>query len=137
MKKPLLFGIILTACVVIVAFVFSLGYPGSMISYWKFDDVTGLTALDSADANDGTLNNGPVWTSGKVGGALSFDGLNDYVEVPDSANLDITDAITLEAWINPQTVGAWKRVIVKGEDINPANLTTWAYILGLSQGGGV
>ena len=101
MKKSLLFGIILTACVVIVAFVFAQVYPVGMISYWKFDEGSGPTAFDSADANDGTLINGPVWTSGQVGGALSFDGLDDYVEVPTSANLDITDAITLEAWVNP------------------------------------
>jgi len=33
--------------------------------------------------------------------ALDYDGSNDYVEVPDSASLDITDKITIEAWIRP------------------------------------
>jgi hypothetical protein len=32
---------------------------------------------------------------------LSFNGVNDYVEVPDSPSLDITEAITIEAWIYP------------------------------------
>jgi len=31
--------------------------------------------------------------------ALSFDGVDDYVEVPDSASLDITDEITIEMWM--------------------------------------
>lgn len=33
--------------------------------------------------------------------ALDYDGSNDYVEVPDSASLDITGEITVEAWIKP------------------------------------
>jgi len=33
--------------------------------------------------------------------ALDYDGSNDYVEVPDSASLDITDKITIDAWIRP------------------------------------
>ncbi|MCK4614747.1 MAG: lamin tail domain-containing protein, partial [Thermoplasmata archaeon] len=43
---------------------------------------------------------GPTWTSsGKFGNALSFDGRDDYVKVLDSSSLDISSAITLEAWI--------------------------------------
>jgi streptogramin lyase len=41
----------------------------------------------------------PSFVSGKYGNGISFDGVDDYVEVPDSASLDITDAITIEAWI--------------------------------------
>lgn len=78
--------------------------PLGMISYWKYDENFGTTAFDSADANDGALVNGPVWTTGQVGGALSFDGFNDHVEVPDSDSLDITGDLTLEAWIEPDSV---------------------------------
>ena len=120
MKKLLLLGIILTVCVVIVAFVFAQFYPEGMISYWKFDESEGITASDSADANDGTLINGPVWTAGKVGGALSFDGLDDYVEVPNSANLDITDAITIEAWVYMISAPTNMRVICK-----PYSISAW------------
>ena len=103
MKKPLLFGIILTVCVVIVAFVFAQFYPEGMISYWKFEEGSGPTALDSADANDGTLVNGPAWTTtGKVGGALSFDGENDYVEIIDTNPSLNLGHITVSAWIFPR-----------------------------------
>ncbi|MEQ9376203.1 MAG: LamG-like jellyroll fold domain-containing protein [Imperialibacter sp.] len=34
--------------------------------------------------------------------SLQFDGVDDYVEVPDAASLDITAALTLEAWIKLQ-----------------------------------
>lgn len=33
--------------------------------------------------------------------ALSFDGKDDYVEVPDSPSLDIADEITVMAWVKP------------------------------------
>jgi len=38
--------------------------------------------------------------TGKIDGADSLDGSDDYVEVSDDASLDITDAITVEAWVN-------------------------------------
>src|SRR5262249_49373042 len=51
-----------------------------LIGYWKFDESTGTTAIDSSGlGNNGILTNGPTWTSGKVNGALGFDGINDYV----------------------------------------------------------
>ena len=37
-----------------------------------------------------------------IGGkAISFDGVDDYVDCGNSASLDITDAITIEVWIKP------------------------------------
>jgi hypothetical protein len=45
-----------------------------------------------------------AWVAGKFGNALEFDGVDDYVEVPDSDSLDITDAITVEAWVNPNSL---------------------------------
>jgi hypothetical protein len=55
--------------------------PG-MIAYWTLDEPSGATAFDSVNGNDGTLVNGPVWTTGQVNGALSFDGTDDYVSTP-------------------------------------------------------
>lgn len=78
-------------------------YIPGMVSYWKFDEWFGTTAADSADLNPGAVS-GATWTTGKVNGALDFDGTDDYVEVLDSANLRITDEITIEAWIKPDTI---------------------------------
>lgn len=54
----------------------------SLIAHWKFDDASGTTATDSENDNDGALTNGPIWTTGIIGGALQFDGTDDYVAVP-------------------------------------------------------
>ncbi|EMR73654.1 hypothetical protein MCGE09_00569, partial [Thaumarchaeota archaeon SCGC AB-539-E09] len=46
--------------------------------------------------------------------ALEFDGINNYVEVPDSDSLDITGAITIEFWLKFSSVPEyWKGIITK------------------------
>jgi len=76
-------------------------YPTGMVSYWKLDEGSGISAVDCVDDNHGILINGPVWALGKVQGALTFDGFNDYVEIADSDDLDLLGPFTLEAWIKP------------------------------------
>ena len=102
MKKALLFGIILTVCVIIVAFVFAQFYPEGMISYWKFDK-PGPAAFDSVDANHGTIY-GATWTTGQVNGALSFDGSDDYVEIP-SFTFNENGVYSVEFWFYPKATG--------------------------------
>ena len=71
-----------------------------LVGYWSMNEGTGTTAYDgSGNGNNGTLTNGPQWTTGKVGGALQFDGVDDYVEVPNSTGLNPSDTITIEAWV--------------------------------------
>ena len=76
-------------------------YPEGIISYWKLDEGSGTVAYDSVDANDGTIY-GATWASGQVKGALSFDGVDDYVEVGTVIDVSEQDAITIEAWFNPE-----------------------------------
>jgi len=81
----------------------SSGGGSSPVGWWKLDDGSGLTAADSSgNGNDGTLINmaGNEWTSGHVGGALEFDGNNDYIDCGNDDSLNITDEITMSAWIN-------------------------------------
>lgn len=76
---------------------------------WSFDgaDISGTTAYDrSANANNGTLTNGPAVVKGKVGQALNFDGSNDYVTVGSPASLDDIVALSTCAWIYPETMPA-------------------------------
>ena len=72
-----------------------------LVGYWKFDDGVGITATDSSgNGNDGTLTNGPTWTTGQVDGALSFDGSNDYVDCGNNASLDFDTNLTISIWFN-------------------------------------
>src|SRR6185503_5072272 len=77
-----------------------------------FDEGTGTATADSGGTNNGTVS-GATWTIGRFGNALSFDGVNDWVTVPDSSSLDIT-RMTLEAWVYPTTSNAiWRTVVFK------------------------
>jgi len=51
------------------------------VSLWTFDEGQGNTARDSASGISGTVH-GAGWVEGQVGSGLSFDGLDDYVELP-------------------------------------------------------
>ncbi|MDP2898633.1 MAG: hypothetical protein Q8Q12_19010, partial [bacterium] len=87
-------------------------YPAGMVSYWKFEEGGGTTAYDSCDGNDGPISGGPTWPTGMVGGALSFNWINDQIIVGDPPNLEITQQITIEAWVNlssvpTRDVGTW------------------------------
>ena len=71
------------------------------VAYWRFDEGSGATAYDSSgNGNTGVLVNGPQWIDGKVGKALKFDGIDDYVLIPHSSSLDISgNQMTVEYWM--------------------------------------
>ena len=73
-----------------------------LVGYWKFNEGSGLTAQDlSGKRNHGTLINGPKWSLGRehIGNALSFDGVDDYVDCGNDVSLDIGgEDFTLEFW---------------------------------------
>ncbi|ODS37905.1 MAG: hypothetical protein A7315_13045 [Candidatus Altiarchaeales archaeon WOR_SM1_79] len=66
----------------------------------------------SGNGNNGNIN-GAVYTTGKYDKGLLFDGANDYVEVANSASLKPTNAITIEAWVNPDTVSTYNTIVSK------------------------
>ena len=58
--------------------------PATIAGYWNFDDGAGKTAADDSGNNlDGDLVGDPKWIDGKVNKALSFNGAEQYVDVPD------------------------------------------------------
>ena len=91
-----------------------------MVGYWDLNENTGTTANDkSGYSNNGILfnfnwNSQSNWTTGKFGTGLKFDGTNDYVSIPDSANLDISSNITIEAWFKATSTGDYQIILMKG-----------------------
>jgi hypothetical protein len=83
------------------------------IAYWKLDEGAGTKAGDSSgNGNTGTLLNGPVWTAGRSGKALSFDGINDYVRVPHAAMLDAYP-LTVVAWFKTTSTAGVRGLVNK------------------------
>ena len=80
------------------------------VGIWRFEEGAGINIHDeSGYGNHGTFygNPTPVFPDGVYSGtkALQFDGVDDYVDCDNDPSLNITDAITIEAWIYPKTLG--------------------------------
>jgi glucose/arabinose dehydrogenase len=79
----------------------SVTVSNSPVAAYAFDAGSGTTAVDaSGHSITGTLKNGPVWTTGRYGSALNFDGVNDYVDLGNPTSLKLTGSMTLSAWIS-------------------------------------
>ena len=84
----------------------------NLIAHWKLDEGAGTAANDSAGANNGTVY-GAVWTTGRIDGALSFDGVNDYVDCGNNPSLDVgAGPFTLAAWVKGNTANGQYQMIV-------------------------
>jgi tetratricopeptide (TPR) repeat protein len=79
-----------------------------MVGLWEFD--FGL-ANDSCGGHHGILVGNPSWETGRVGGALLFDG-DDCVRLPKEADFDFTDAMTVACWIKVKTSNNGRQPIV-------------------------
>ena len=115
---------------------------GGLVGYWKLDETSGTSAADSSGGgNTGTLTNGPVWaTGGRDSGALTFDGVDDYVNLGTSTSLAGGAAVTVSAWVKPtgsngeiiarrdvsQTFMSWELLIAGGK-AKFTNMTSSGY----------
>ena len=85
----------------------------TLIAHWPLDEAQGVIAYNNASDRDGTLVNGPVWQpdGGMVGGALQFDGIDDYVKT--DPILSVADGkFSVVAWIQ---AGAPGQVVISAE----------------------
>ena len=116
-------------------------FQRGLVGYWKMDEQSGATVGDtSGNNNAGTLTNGPTWASGKVGGALNFDGVNDYASVP--ITLYGLNAFTIGEWVYPyypKANASWTKYSMIGDfwtdnytrpvmDIETDNLVNYTYM---------
>jgi hypothetical protein len=74
------------------------------VAEYNFDEISGTTAYDKSGNNNhgvlGTGNSAPTWGYGKIGGALKFDGANDYLAAGTSPNFDLgTGNFTIGWWM--------------------------------------
>src|SRR5713226_1960724 len=88
--------------------------PTGLVAAYAFNEGSGSTATDSSgNGNTGTISGATWTTSGRFGGALSFNGANSWVTVNDAASLDLTTGVTLEAWVKLSTLTGWQATVIK------------------------
>jgi hypothetical protein len=111
---------------------------GSQVAYYKFDEGNGTTAHNVGSAGsalDTALSGAtiPTWSnSGKIGKALSFDGVSSYVTKADNDALDLrTTGFTGSAWVNAAATTPHDILIEKGA----SSVGTAGYWFGISTSG--
>ena len=79
--------------------------PAGLVAAYSFDAGSGTDRRGQFGqrATSGTLANATWTTAGKFGSALTFNGTSSQVNIPDNATLDLTNAMTLSAWVYPTT----------------------------------
>ncbi len=100
-----------------IAVTYTPSFPGNTLAgSWGFEAGSGTTAIDSSgNGNDATFVNTPTWQSaGRYGNAISFNGIDQSLTVPDPANnsLDFTQSYTLSAWIQPSAIHTDYRAVM-------------------------
>jgi hypothetical protein len=98
--------------------------PAGLVSWWRGEG----NAKDAWGGNHGAVVGNVSYTTGQVGLAFKFSGV-DQVEVASAPDLDLTTAVTMEAWIKPSSLfldGGYGALFAKGSG------TTRSYSLFLS-----
>jgi PKD repeat protein len=87
----------------------------ALVAAYNFDEGTGSSVADrSGKSNNGVVANTTWATTGHAGKALTFNGVSSWVTVSDSASLDLSAGMTLEAWVYPTVVqSGWTNIIMK------------------------
>lgn len=101
--------------------------PGP-VAYWKFDEnigqnlTYGLTGASTLGLDSSVASDDPVWSTGKYGGALQFDGTNDLVRTDDSNSFSFGNGTTdrpytMEAWVYMENgYGISRYIMDKGSE---------------------
>jgi rubrerythrin len=110
-------------------------YDGNFAGVWHLNETLGPHYDATKNNNDGSPQNGLIQnTQGKIDGADNFDGVDDYVNFKTSNSLNITSAITIEAWVKPLNIDN------PGDDLNIVNkfeTNARSYILSLDDDPGI
>lgn len=116
--KTLMVSLLMVSLIVVFSFAAKAGTEG-LVLYYAFDEGSGKTVTDlSKTGNDGTFMTDIKWVDGKYEGGIECD--QDWVDSGNDDSLNITDELTLEAWVNPQ--GGGNRIVC----VKPLVDTSWA-----------
>ena len=101
-----------------------------IVGAWDFDG----DLYDDIEGNDGEFwgapaQNKPVYVDGQFGRAIEFDGIDDYIEIPDDEAFHLPEGLTVAAWINIKAGGDHAAICWKGEQIGWGSNYSWRVCL--------
>ena len=100
-----------------------------LVGHWTFDgpdmDISSSTAEvrdRSERGNNGNWkDHATTTTTGSLGQALSFDGVDDYVDVGNASSLQLTGAMTVSAWVYTNASSNNGRIVSKADWVGTPN----------------
>lgn len=120
---------------------------GSAVDWWTFDEGQGTVANDDGyGRNAGTLTNmaavASVGTSGwnphgRFGKAVSFDGVNDFVDFGDMSTFENISTMSASLWVNPNSVAQKICLLCKFQQASAANKESFGIETGVTNGNAV
>jgi hypothetical protein len=85
-----------------------------MVAWWPLDENEGDISAEVVWGNNGGWNGEPTPVAGKVDGALDFNGVTDYVQVPNHASLNFgTGNFSIDAWVKTSAASGIKCILDK------------------------
>ena len=117
-------------CVKILTVIQSSGFKDLSPTYseYLFEESEGLIVYDSEGSNHGIIKNTALRVDGIRGGGLEFTG-SGYVSLGESFSENVSDEVTLSAWIKPDPTGGYKGIIMHGGP----NIDTYAMYINPNQ----
>jgi len=86
--------------------------PEPIIAGYAFDSCASAVAIDEEGLNDGTIN-GATRAAGYLGAGMSFDGVNDNVNLGSSSVFELSDEFTIAMWINSSQTDRFNTILAK------------------------
>ena len=102
---------------VVAVYTFSTTAPSPLVGHWKLDDGSGSTTATDSSGNGatGTLINSPAWTTGAVGGALSFNGTTQLVSIPNQPSWNtVSNKYTVAFWVKVKQIEDYAGALAVG-----------------------
>jgi DUF1680 family protein len=92
--------------------------PPVFIAQYLFNETSGSTAADATgNGRTATLTGGTSWVAGRSGGAVSLNGTDGHVRLPNGIVAGVND-FTVAGWVRIGTLATWSRVFDFGTGTN-------------------
>jgi serine/threonine protein kinase len=91
---------------------------GEIVAWWKFDEAKNGNSIDSSgnELHSKLIGDAKIISDLERGNVLSLDGNSDYVDCGNNTAFDITEQITVTAWIKINAINKnWQAIITKGD----------------------